>query len=91
MGGVGYKYFPRRWWLPILKRVYHHRGLTRLVALKDLKTWVNEGKMKAIERPSPTLDRNRKASTKGDGGRLTLQNSSYVVIDLSFTKMSCVP
>ena len=33
-GGVGYKYYPRRWWLPFLKMFYHQRGLTRLEALE---------------------------------------------------------
>ena len=46
---IGYKTYPRRWWLPILKMLFHQQGLTRLVALSHLETWVNEGKKKAKE------------------------------------------
>ena len=68
MWGVGYKAYPRRWWLPIIKRSYRQQGRNRLVALMGLKTWVNDGGKRAIELKVEWAGSDLELSNVGSGG-----------------------
>ena len=47
MWGVGYKHFPSKWVVPILRRFYDQHRLDRVVSLPILLGWIKEGKVKA--------------------------------------------
>ena len=49
MWGIGYKHYPSKWFVPILRHFYDQHRLDKIVSLPVLLGWVKEGKVKAKE------------------------------------------
>ena len=49
MWGIGYKRYPTKWFIPMLKRFHQQYKLSRVVSLPILLGWVKEGKRRAEE------------------------------------------
>ena len=47
MWGIGYKHYPFKWFIPMLKRFYNQHTIDKIVSLPILLGWVMEGKVKA--------------------------------------------